>query len=288
MWSPRLAGDLLAGPLKTRYGRPRVRRGCGVPAGLIATDVSLPSLDGTTLRGWFCRSERAAGRAAGAVVLHGWGGSAADMAPIVGPLAEAGIHTLLLDARCHGRSDDADFTSMPRFAEDVQAGVRWLRDQPLVDPERVLLVGHSVGAGACLLAARDDARIVAVVSLSSMADPREMMARLLADGHVPRRCIPPSLRVIEHVIGSRFADFAPLTTVATLARPLLLVHGADDAVVPVEDVHRLARAAGEATVLVLPGAGHAEPGDTALLGDALREFLRRAVGGHTRDQGAGD
>ncbi|ABL83743.1 Dipeptidyl aminopeptidases/acylaminoacyl-peptidases-like protein [Nocardioides sp. JS614] len=218
--------------------------------------------------------------APGAVVLHGWGGAAADMAPVAQPLIEAGVHALLLDARCHGRSDDAEFTSMPSFAADLAAGVRWLREQPGIDPDRVLLVGHSVGAGACLLAAREDPRIAAVISLSSMADPREVMARLLTGGGVPRPLVPVSLRVVEHVIGARFADFAPLATVAALDVPVLLAHGVRDAVVPVADVHRLAAVARDATVLELPDAGHAEPVDTTVLADALRAFARRTVAGH--------
>src|SRR3546814_4494171 len=42
----------------------------------------------------------------------------------------------------------------------------WLRRQPSVDPERITLLGHSVGAGACLLAASRDPRIAGVVSRS--------------------------------------------------------------------------------------------------------------------------
>ncbi len=284
---------MVLGRLKAGYGRPKVRRGLDAPPGLIATDVSLLGRDGGTLRGWFCRpgaeagagagaeadaGAAAAGGAAGAVVLHGWGGAAADMVPVSEPLIDAGIHTLLLDARCHGRSDDAEFTSMPSFAEDLAAGVRWLRDQPGVDPDRVLVVGHSVGAGACLLAARDDPRIAAVISLSSMADPREMMTRMLSVGRVPRPLIPVSLRIVEHVIGTRFADFAPLVTLGALQIPVLLVHGDQDPVVPVEDVHRLARVARNVEVLVIPGAGHTEAVDTTVLADALRAFASRTVG----------
>ena len=274
---------MVLGRIKARYGRPTVRRGLEAPVGLVATDVSLSGLDGGTLRGWFCRPEGAAGApgapgAPGAVVLHGWGGAAADMVPVSEPLIDAGIHTLLLDARCHGRSDDAEFTSMPSFAEDLAAGVRWLRDQPGVDPDRVLVVGHSVGAGACLLAARDDPRIAAVISLSSMADPREMMTRMLSVGRVPRPLIPVSLRIVEHVIGTRFADFAPLVTLGALQIPVLLVHGDQDPVVPVEDVHRLARVARNVEVLVIPGAGHTEAVDTTVLADALRAFASRTVG----------
>jgi len=265
--------------VRARYGKPAVRRGTGWPAGLTATDVSLPGPGGSTLRGWFCRPEQIAGRPSGAVVLHGWGGSAADLAPIARPLLDAGVRTLLLDARCHGRSDDAEFTSMPRFAQDVAAGVRWLRDQPQLDPERILLVGHSVGAGACLLAARDDPRVAGVVSLSSMADPHELMTRLLTGSHLPKPFVPLALRYVEHLIGLNFSEFAPLTTLPALSVPVLLVHGEQDVVVPVTDARRLAAAAPDATLLVVPGAGHADVADVALVSDTLREFAMRTVSG---------
>ena len=281
-----VARGMLHRHVRARYGKPAVRRGTDWPAGLVATDVSLPGPGGSTLRGWFCRpeenaarSEESAVRPAGAVVVHGWGGSAADLVPIARPLLDVGVHTLLLDARCHGRSDDAEFTSMPRFAEDVAAGVRWLRDQPHLDPERILLVGHSVGAGACLLVARDDPRIAAVVSLSSMADPREMMTRLLTGSHLPKPFIRLALRLVEHLIGLRFSEFAPLTTLPTLAVPVLLVHGEHDVVVPVADARRLASAAPDATLLVVPGAGHAHLDDATLVSDALREFALHTVAG---------
>lgn len=203
------------------------------------------------------------------------------MVPIARPLIDVGVPTLLLDARCHGRSDDAEFTSMPRFAEDVAAGVRWLRDRPFVDPERILLLGHSVGAGACLMVARDDPRIAAVVSVSSMADPRVMMTRLLRGAHLPRPGVWLALRYVEHVIGMPFSAFAPLATIGSLKVPVLLMHGECDTVVPLTDAQRLAYAAPGAKLLVVPGAGHVDMPEGELVGRALREFAVRTVAGST-------
>ncbi|NMM33675.1 MAG: alpha/beta hydrolase, partial [Phycicoccus sp.] len=73
--------------------------------------------------------------------------------------------------------------------------------------------------------------------------------------------------------------FAPLTTLPTLAVPVLLVHGEHDVVVPVADARRLAAAAPDAMLLVVPGAGHADVGDAMLVNDALREFALRTVAG---------
>lgn len=58
-----------------------------------------------------------------------------------GPLLGASLNVLLLDARCHGGSDDDELTSMPAFANDIAIGLEWLRRRSEVDGSRVVLVG---------------------------------------------------------------------------------------------------------------------------------------------------
>ncbi len=140
--------------------------------------------------------------------MHGWGASAADMAPVVAPLRAAGLNVLLLDARCHGRSDD-DFASMPGFVEDIRAGLDWLRRRPEVDGGRIILVGHSVGAGGCLYVASSDPDVAAVVSIASMAHPQVFMAGVLRN-HLPPPLVRLALRFGERTIGQRFETFAPI------------------------------------------------------------------------------
>jgi len=212
--------------VRGRFGRPPMRRGTAALSAVPdALDVSVPGPGNARLRGWFLTAAPAPEQGPAALVMHGWGGSALDMAPLAAPLREAGVHTLLLDARGHGRSDGCAITSMPHFAEDVAAGLSWLRAHPLVDPARIVLVGHSVGAGACLLAAHRDPGVAGVVSLSCMAEPRAVMTRLLSGAHLPRAVRWLALRYVEHAIGMRFATFAPLTLLPTLTMPVLLIHG---------------------------------------------------------------
>src|SRR5487761_2783496 len=89
--------------------------------------VRIPGPRGRQLFGWLVSPPVTAERPAAAVLaMHGWGANAAMMWPVVLPLHAAGFAVLLIDARCHGRSDDEEFTSMPRFAEDIAAGMAWL------------------------------------------------------------------------------------------------------------------------------------------------------------------
>lgn len=191
-----------------------------------------------------------------AIVMHGWGGNAAMMLPLARPLHEAGFVTLFLDARCHGASDGDSFASLPRFAEDMEHAVDWLAARPGIDAARIALIGHSVGAGAALFAASRRPDIAAVVSVAAFAHPAEMMRRWLATKRIPEWPVGRYiLRYVEKTIGHRFADIAPVNTIARVRCPVLLVHGSDDDVVPLADARRIfaARAHAEVELWVVSG-----------------------------------
>lgn len=246
--------------------------------------VRLPGPGGRRLAAWLAlpRPVPPAGVPA-VLVMHGWGANASMMAPVAAPLLDAGMAVLLLDARCHGDSDDEPFTSMPRFAEDIDAGLRWLRARKDIDNERIALLGHSVGAGAALLhAARAGAvpqvdAVRAVVSLAAFAHPQEVMRRWLAEYHLPYPVLGwYVLRHVQRVIGARFDDIAPLHTIARVVCPVLLLHGRDDTVVPFADALRLQRAGRQAELIVVAG-NHDLREALAPHRAALVDFLRRSL-----------
>lgn len=139
---------------------------------------------GKQLFGWMVSPPRAVQHPAPAVlVMHGWGANASMLGSVVPPLHAAGF-AVLLDARCHGRSDNEAFTSMPRFAEDIAAGLAWPRTQPDIAADRLALLGHSVGAAAALLHAWRHHDVRAVISLSAFAHPHEVMRRFMAKKRV--------------------------------------------------------------------------------------------------------
>ena len=109
--------------------------------GLVAQDVTIAGPNGAMLRGWFAACPGDDSPRPAVLVIHGWNGAASLMLPIAPALHAAGAHAFFLDARCHGRSDDDRFASMPRFAEDIEAGLRWLRSDSRVEPECVVVIG---------------------------------------------------------------------------------------------------------------------------------------------------
>ena len=238
---------------------PRVPHAHGPVEDGIASDavreVQITGPRGKRLFGWLVSAPPALQQPSPAVlVMHGWGANASMMGAVVPPLHAAGFAVLLIDARCHGRSEGEAFTSMPRFAEDIAAGLAWLRTQPGIDGNRIALLGHSVGAAAALLHASKQGDVSAVISLSAFAHPCEMMRRFMAEKRVPYLVLGwYVMRHVQRVIGTSFDAIAPINTIAGVHCPTLLVHGHGDDTVPVRDAERLAAASGNAHLLLVEG-----------------------------------
>ena len=233
----------------------------GAPLGGVLQPLRLEDPQGKQLAGWVAWPEpRGSAPVPAVLVMHGWGANASMMLPVLAPLRAAGFAVLLLDARCHGASDDEAFSSMPRFAEDIATGLQWLRSQSGIAARRIALLGHSVGAAAALLHASADPSVAAVVSLSAFAHPEEVMRRWLAEHRLPYPVIGWAvLRHVQRVIGARFDDIAPLHTLPRVRCPVLLVHGRDDGTVPFDDARRLLKAAqpaGRAVELLAVAGDH--------------------------------
>lgn len=254
--------------------------------GLAFREVEIATEHGLHLYGWLVPAPGAS-PAPVVVLLHGWGGNAETLLPLVQPLRQAGYALLLFDARCHGRSGEDSFASMPRFAEDLGHALDWLKQQEGIDPRRIAIVGHSVGAAAALLAASRRADVAALVSIAAFAHPQAMMRRLLAANGIPYRPIGwYILRYVQYVIGQRFDAIAPLTTISNIRCPVLLVHGAEDTTVPVEEAHAIYAARGAAPVQlqIVPGS-HDDYGDIAQQSTLLLEFLNEKLAVAATQQG---
>jgi len=273
---PLLAGGVGFLNLAIRRGlaAPRVVE-TGCPEGMPWREVRLPTANGKSLFGWFIPAGK---RRPALVVMHGWGGNAEMMLPVAAPLHAAGYALLLVDARCHGRSDDDSFASLPRFAEDIDAALAWLVLQPEVDAQALGVIGHSVGAGAALLAASRRSDLRAVVSLAAFAHPATMMRRWLAGMHIPYWPLGAYiLAYVQRVIGHRFDAIAPCHTIARVACPVLIVHGLADETVPVAEAREIHAAGNSDAVelLLLPGS-HDNYADLEQAVGRLQEFLDRA------------
>jgi fermentation-respiration switch protein FrsA (DUF1100 family) len=209
------------------------------------------------------------GKAHGA--LHGWWLQAADaQAPVVlylhgndlnlgaevdhvAALYRLGLSVLAVDYRGFGKSQGA-FPSESQVYEDADAAWSYLVATRRVDPDRIFIYGHSLGAAVAIeLAVRhpDAAGIVAEGGFTSM---RDMAAR--------RYWMFP----VDWILRERFDSLAK---VANLRIPVLFIHGMADDEVPYEMSQRLyAAAPARKSLLLIPGADHE---NSAAIGGARYE-----------------
>ena len=121
-------------------------------------------------------------RPAGAVnapavlMLHGFGSQKDEVgnmyARLADALAERGIGSLRIDFRGFGKSDgDTGMTTVGAQAEDAVAAYEYLAGLPWVDPERIGVIGFSLGGGiSTVTAAEHPDFFKSMVTWSSVGD----------------------------------------------------------------------------------------------------------------------
>lgn len=240
------------------------------------TQQYLSGVKGKRLFSWFIPAHASC---CTLVVVHGWGANTEMVLPLAQPFHHAGMDVLLYDARNHGRSDGDNFSSLPRFAEDLGSALDWVHQHS--PGQRIVVLGHSIGAAAAILVAshRDD--IDLVIGISGFAHPNLLINRQLNRPWLPRFLRPLILNYIQWVIGFRFDDIAPMHRIAHVHCPVLLAHGSDDQVVPISDMRLIeanATVARPIKVIVIEGARHASVRRFQQHADVLIEFIRANLG----------
>ncbi len=112
----------------------------------------------------------AAERPAAVVLVHGYAGDRLGMSGLSRRIAQNGYVVLAIDGHGHGanRNPFTDFGAPGKEAlsGDIRNAVDVLRALPLVDPARIVVMGHSKGAGAVLDYAQADKELAGSVMIS--------------------------------------------------------------------------------------------------------------------------
>lgn len=239
--------------------------------GMMSEELLITTEKNKKLFSWFIPTK---GSAPLIIIMHGWGSNAEHMLPIAATFHQAGLNALVMDSRCHGKSDGDTYSALPRFAEDIIHAIDYAREN-LSFNGQIILLGHSVGAGASLFAASKRSDISALISLSAFGHPQWLMTRYFEKFKLPQFMVKFLLSYIQWIIGHRFNDIAPVTSISKLSIPTLVVHGTHDKTVPIEDAHLIQANNSNGYLLTIEDADHESIDKLETHGQLLIDFLQK-------------
>jgi len=211
--------------------------------------------------------ERVAGRVWGegpaVLLVHGWGGHAGQMTPLVAPLLAAGCRAVAVDLPGHGESDGR-VSSLVHFARALaRAAALW---RPLSG-----LAAHSFGAAASTYAMARGMAVGRAVFFAPPARFDTFWARFRRATGVPDGVWRRMVEGAEEWLEVRFAEIAPVDLAPAMTAPLLVLHDVGDREVPFAEGAELAARWPGATFRPTEGLGHLRAlRDEDCLGEAAR------------------
>ena len=220
------------------------------PLGLAYEDVWVQSADGVRIHGWFLPAK---GRAAGTVMfLHGNAKNISVYLKNVQWLTAYGFNVFMLEYRGYGNSHGNP--TLPGVLADIDAGFTALLRRQDVDRQRIAIYGQSLGGAlAIYYVAHTTYRpyIRMLVVESAFSDYRVITSEKLASFWLTW----PFQWISRVTVDD---EYSPLPVVGKIAPiPILIIHGDQDPIVPVDHSRKLYEAAREPKELwIVPGGVH--------------------------------
>jgi fermentation-respiration switch protein FrsA (DUF1100 family) len=236
--------------------------------GVAYRDVHFTSADGTPLHGWFLPAK---GAPKGTVVfMHG---NAENISTHIGSvywLPARGFNVFLFDYRGFGHSGGEP--NLKGANEDAAAAIREAPELPGVDPDRLVVLGQSIGGAIAVYAVATGARegVRLVVAESTFPSYRRIAREKLGGAWLTWAFQWP----LSFLIPERYSAGPVVARLAPI--PLLVIHGDADPIVPLHHGRALYEAAAAPKRMwVVPGGGHIEA--FGRLGKIYRDRLVAAM-----------
>lgn len=234
------AHRLLTNPIETR----KIPNHRPIDFGLLYEDVSVTTADGLRLVGWYIGPEN------GALILlqHGYKSDRGEMLNEAVMLKRHGYGSLITTIRTHDMSDGQLITFGKHEMLDLAAWYDFARKQPGVDPERIAMLGNSLGGSLAIEFAAGQPKIKAVVTnsaFSSLEDTIETSVTFYT-GLPPFPFAPLITLWAEREAAFDVSEVDAKKWIGRLSpRPVLLMQGGKDIAISTSSGQRLYDAAGE-------------------------------------------
>jgi pimeloyl-ACP methyl ester carboxylesterase len=204
------------------------------------------------------------------LLLHGWGGHAAQMLPLAQALMAQGLRPMLVDLPAHGRSQGST-SNLPQFARAIEYVTARLQQQ---GHEVRAVVAHSLAANALAYAAARGLPVARLALLAPPASPHaytRLFAMVFGLSEDTRSRMQQRVEAREGIL---MRQFEPAAVGPRVALPTLIVHDREDRINRFADAEAYRDAIAGARLMETSGLGH-----TRLLKD---EQVLQAVVAHVR------
>lgn len=240
-----------------------------------AEDVAFSSSDGVRLHGWLLRP---AGPPRGSIfVLHGNAENISTHVNSVLWLVKEGFAVFIIDYRGYGLSEGTP--TIDGVHRDAEAALATLLTLPGVDPQRVAVLGQSLGGAIAihLVATTPHKKAIRLLVVDSPLADYRLIAREKLGGFFLTWPLQYPLSLLFN------DDYSPLRFVGAVAPvPLVIINDEQDPIVPSRHGRLLREAAGPSAELwSTSGLGHVGSFADPALRRALVERLDRALAPET-------
>lgn len=213
--------------------------------------------DGLTLKGWFVPSKSPPAKTI--IVLHGYPAEKGDVLNWAIFLQEK-YHLFFFDFRYFGESEGKYTTVGYQERMDLKAAVKYLSTRKDTDPQKIGVMGFSLGGAVALISASEIPQIKAVVADSPYATLEQMTESLFQRFFFLKKPMVLLIKMWARIwLKVNLEEVSPVASVENSTTPLLLIHGEKDRQIPAEHSRKIFQSAKEPKeIWIVSGADHSE------------------------------
>lgn len=254
------------------------RRGKIEPAMKIPSEsLTITARDGTALHGNYYHTRDGAPLA---IFFHGYRSiGVRDFCALIPTLINLGYNLIVTDHRAHRKSFGKIISFGVRERFDV---VDWCKfaEEKFGTETKIILVGMSMGASSVIMASELDLpeSVSGVIADCPFSSPEEIIRKILRDRKLSPCIFYPLIRLGAIVFGGFDPSSASaVKAVANTDIPILIIHGEDDKLVPIEMSEKIAENGTTVNLVKIKDASHCTAFffDEELYVNSVKSFLAK-------------